>query len=306
MSVPLLFGKLPARADFVRRGPTSPAADAFDTLVQRALRDRDRPQGPLYRMVLAPPQASDAVVGAVAMSHDAVGRAYPLVVGRTVPRADLDPASAAAWPLRWAELVGASAGLVDGARRGLPLDDVGHRLDDLPALSPSTGRSEHVDTHVRALAAMPARALWQRLWGSTDAGRAACLLRKLSQSPRGPVTYGLRFPLPPPAPDFRRSDAVAVWLAVCAHLLPRPAAPPSLFWTDGPPGALLVFFGAISPGALRALLAGRPTDRIAAVDAGPETDEARALAALPATARRALGADRASLADVLASLHSLR
>ncbi len=304
---PVLFGKLPARADFVRRGPASPALDAFDALVQRAFRTGPKPEsGPLYRMVFAPP-GPHAVVGAVRLSRDGVGRAYPLVAGRTMPREHLDAATSAAWSLRWSPLLDAAGGLVDGAVRGAPLPDLDGRLVGLPALAETSGRSAEVDAHVRAISTMRAHDLWHRTWGGTGTSGAAVVLHRLAVAPPGPPAYGLRFPLPPPSPDFRTRDAVAVWLAVCWHLIPTPHTPLTLFWTDGPPYALFVFFSGLGPTTLRSLLGGgSDPDRVAHVDRGAAQAARGAADQMTPAFRKLLRDPRASVADVLSRLHTIR
>lgn len=304
---PVLFGKLPARADFVRRGPAGPAVDAFDDLVQRALRPGVRSKsGPLYRMVYAPP-GPHALVGSVRMSRDKVGRAYPLVAGRTVERAGLDSATAAAWPLRWGPFFDAASWLVEGALRGAPIEDVDDRLGHLPPLAPTDGRSGEVDTHVRAIARMRAHDLWHRIWGGSGASGAAVVFHRLAKAPPAPPPYGLRFPLPPPAPDFRSRDAVAVWLAVCWYLLSTVGSGLTLLWAEGPPYALYVFFTTPPASTVRALLSGgADPDRVAHVDRGAAEAARRAATQLPPAFRRLLRDPDASVADVLARLHTIR
>ena len=304
---PVLVGKLPARADFVRRGPASPALDTFDALVQRALRTGSRARsGPLYRMIYASPGA-DAVIGAMRLSRDRVGRAYPLLAGRTVPREALDPATSASWPLRWSPLLDAAANLVAAAVGGAALDDLAEELGRFPALAASSGRAPEVDSHVRAIGTMRAHELWRRTWGGSGASGAAVVFHRLAKAPPGPPAYGLRFPLPPPASDFASRDAVAVWLAVCWHLIPTPTVPLTLFWTDGPPYALFVFFASPSASTLRAMLGGTSDpDRVAHVDRGAARDARRAADQMTPAFRRLLRDPQASVADVLARLHTLR
>ncbi|MGB3543052.1 TagF domain-containing protein, partial [Rubrivirga sp.] len=61
-----MFGKIPARGDFVRVGTPSPVLEVVDELSQRALRSRsiDRP-GPLYRAIFVPRRGAHAFVGAL-------------------------------------------------------------------------------------------------------------------------------------------------------------------------------------------------------------------------------------------------
>lgn len=304
---PVLVGKLPARADFVRRGPPSPALDTFDDVVQRALRRGSKPRsGPLYRMVYVPP-GEDAVVGALRLSHDRVGRAYPLIAGRTVARDRLDPSTSASWPLRWRPLLDPASQVVEAAVGGASLDDMEHARTRLPALPPASGRSADVDTHVRALGALRAHELWRRTWGITGASCAAAVFHRLARMPPGPPAYGLRFPLSPPATGFGTDDAAAVWLAACWHLIPTPETPLSLFWTEGPPYALFVFFAHPASSTVRAMLGGQSDpDRVAHLDREAARVARRAAVAFPSAFRTLLRDPDASVADVLARLHTIR
>lgn len=305
-SPPILFGKLPVRADFIRRGGPSPALDALDALTQRALRSGAHARtGPLYRMVYAPPGASDVLVGAVQLSRDHVGRTYPLVTGRSLGRAGLDMRAAAAWPLRWDALLTAAAELLTAAiQEEAWMPAVEARLAALPPLLAPAGRAAEVDAHVRALGALPVQALWTQLWGSP--ARVGLVLRRLAEARRRPPGYGLRFPLPPSAATFGRRDAVAFWLAMSWSLLRAPSGAPSLFWTDGEPGALIVFVSAVVPAALGSLLAGEhDPDHIEAIDAGTPAQAEHAYVSLPSASRRLLEAPSTSAADFLGHLHTL-
>ncbi len=301
-----MFGKIPARGDFVRLGPTSPILDVLDDLSQRALRSRSVDRvGPLYRTIVMPPRGPHAFVGALRMSRDTVGRAFPIIIGRTVPRRALDPDASPSWPLRWSSVLDGSARLVVHSERA-PLPALEDGLTHLPGPPPAQGRDLDVDTHVRAIRALPAHALWTRTWGDPDAERIALVASRLAATTAGPVAYGLRVSLPAPAPGFQGRDAVAFWLAVFWHLLPK-APPPTLFWTGGPPAALYAFFGDVSPAAFRALLTGVPnTDRIATLDDGPASARVRALSGLRSGIRTLLLDPEASVADVLDRLPSLR
>lgn len=303
---PVLIGKLPARADFVRRGPPNAALDAFDELVQRALRRGSKPRsGPLYRMVYAPP-GDAAVVGAVRLSHDRVGRAYPLVAGRTVARDRLDPATSASWPLRWRPLLDPAAHIVEAAVRGAPLDHLDEARARLPVVPPASGRSADVDAHVHAIGALRAHELWRRTWGITGASSAAVVFHRLTRMPTDSPAFGLRFPLSPPATDFSTDDAVAVWLAVLWHLVPTPATPLTLFWTEGPPYALFVFFSDPAAATFRAMLGGRSDpDRVVHLDRDAPRAARRVADELSPAFRALLRDPDASVADVLARLHTI-
>lgn len=146
-----------------------------------------------------------------------------------------------------------------------------------------------------------------RLWGRPDVEPIALVIDRLAQTAAGPIAHGLRFSLPPSTHNFRTGDAVAMWLVACWHLLPTPTAPPTLFWTDGPPGALYAFYGDVSAPAFRAILTGVPnSDRIVAVDEGPASAMVRAAARLPPALRAVLDHSNASVASVISRLHTVR
>ncbi|MEO0558136.1 MAG: type VI secretion system-associated protein TagF [Bacteroidota bacterium] len=308
MSAPVLFGKLPARADFVLRGGASPALDALDTLAQNALRaGLTTKTGPLYRMVFVPPSGPQALAGAIQLSRDRVGRAYPLFAGQPISRPRLDPDAAASWPLRWRPVLGAAARLIEVAVQDAPLSDVDARLTALPSLAPLIGRSPEIDYHITTLSVLPISELVNRIWGEDDPMRLGLVVQRLRDAAHATIPYGVRFPLPPSESDFGTSDAVAFWLAVCWHLLPTPPTPPSLFWTEGAPGALVVFVSGLSPAAFRPLLTGTSLpDRIAAVDAGSPGTARRIYGALPARFREFLESPSTSVTDLLGHLHALR
>lgn len=309
MSAPVLFGKLPARADFVRRGGASPALDALDDLSQNALRPGlPVKAGPLYQMVFVPPIGPQALAGAIQLSQDRVGRAYPLFVGQPISRPRLDPNAAAAWPLRWRSVLGAAARLVHAAvTQEASLSEVDARLNALPPLAPLLGRSPEIDYHISSLSGLSVAELVHRIWDEDGPLRLGLVIQRLLDASHATIPYGVRFPLPPPEPDFDRSDAVAFWLATCWHLLPTPSAPPTLFWTHGAPGGLVVFLSGVSAPAFRPLLTGTEApDRIAGVDAGSPGTARRAYALLPNRFQDFLEDPSSTVADLLGLLHTLR
>ncbi len=307
---PVLFGKFPDRADFVRQGG-SPALDALDTVTQRALWPSPPVrEGPLYRFVYNPPGGPHALAGALQLSHDRVGREYPLIVGRPIDRRELDPAAAPSWPLRWADVFDGAAAVVHQAVRGQArMDDVAGWVRALPAATWAVGRSPAVDAHVRAAAALPAHAFARRLPGGEDGLRL--MLHRLATILRGTTVpgYGVRVALPAADDAFGRADGVSFWLAAGAHLMRARPPWPTLFWTDGDagrPAALFVFYGGLRSQALRPLLLGADDpDTVAALDAAPDAATRRALGDDRAPFGRLLADPLASVADVLARLHTL-
>lgn len=299
---PALFGKLPDRADFVRHGG-SPALDAFDTVTQRALwPSLSGHEGPRFRFVYNPPGGPHLLAGALQLSRDRVGRVYPLVAGRPVDRRELDPVTAPAWPVCWDDLLDEATTVVRGAVDGhAPFADVLARVVALPD-APWPADSPPLRRHAAALAALPARDLFQRLPGGPE--QALRVVHRLALTfRRTPVPgFGLSLPLPVPSPAFGRSDGVAFWLAAGAALMRARAPWPTLFWTgdtDAVPGTLVVFYGGLSSAALRSLLDGSPDPNtvLALTEGRPGP--------VPAAVARLLADPNASVADVLGRLLSL-
>jgi type VI secretion system ImpM family protein len=307
---PVLFGKLPDRADFVRHGG-SPALDALDTVAQRAIwPSLPAREGPLYRFVYNPPGGPHALAGALQLSRDRVGREYPLIVGRPVDRSVLDPAAAPSWPLRWGPAFDGAAEVVRRAvAEQAPIAAVTEWVRGLPDAPWEAGRSSAVDAHVHAAAALPARDFLGRFPGGP--GHALLMLRRLAAILRQPTApgYGVRFTLPAPADDFGRSDGVSFWMAAGSQLMRARPLWPSLFWRDADregPGALFVFYARLSSPALRSLLVGAPDpDTVLALDAEPDVADRRALSDGRSPFARLLADPNASVADVLARLHTL-
>ena len=307
---PVLFGKLPDRADFVRQGG-SPALDALDTVTQRALWPSPAVrEGPLYRFVYNPPGGPHALAGALQLSQDRVGREYPLIVGRPVDRRELDPGAAPSWPLRWEDVFDEAATIVRGAVVGhAPVADVQARVAALPPAAWAAGRSPAVDRHVRAAAALRACDLFGCLPGGEAQGQL--MLHRLAAIVRRPTVpgYGIRFALPSPSDGFGRADGVSFWLAAGAHLMRARPPWPTLFWTDGSgegPGALFVFYGGLSSPALRSLLVGAADpDTVVDLDAAPDAATRRTLSAGASPFARLLADSHASAADILGRLHTL-
>lgn len=308
---PVLFGKLPDRADFVRKGGSSPALDALDTITQRALWPAlTATKGPLYRFIYNPPAGPHALVGALQLSHDRIGRQYPLIAGRPVERAALDPGEAPWWPLRWARVHDAAAAVVAPAVAGLvPFEATATAAMQMPDARTGPGRSPEVDRHLEITADMPAGELLGRVPGGTPRSlQMVAYLAHLLRRGALPA-FCLSLPLPAPAPGFGPADGVAFWLVAAARVMRARPPWPSLFWTDGAgprPGRLFVFYGSLSSQALRFVLSDAPNpDTILALDAPPSAAVLPALkAALPAV-ERLLADPRLTVADVLARLHAL-
>lgn len=301
---PVLFGKLPDRADFVHQGTGSPAVEALDAVIQKALWPRlPARDGPLYRIVYHPPRGPHLLAGALQLSRDRVGRLYPLLVGRPVDHTALDASVAPTWPLRWAPLFDLSAEIVRRAAGGhARVADAVAWTTDLPLPEPAAG----VDDALRRLAARPASVLWTHPGAVGPTPTVLALHRLAGLRPSVLPAHGLRIALPRTTEHGASAEAVAFWLAAAARLSGGRFPPPTVFWTDGtssPEASLTIAFGALAPRTLRALLVGATDpEAVAALDRGTAGELDRAIQRLPRPLLDHLAAGDATVGDLLARL----
>ena len=252
-SVPGLFGKMPARADFVRVRAGDPAARALVLWLEEGSEAAKRSGAPLgadpIRLLLSMPGTARVLLGVLAGSADQVGRRFPLAVFASAEGRDL----AATFPLVPSgarAFLDAAAKLVAEAGQ-LTAQDLPARLDALPALAEDALSRE--EAGLKALAGgAPARDLLGRLFGNLAAGqhwyalhcfRSACLPVR-GREPAGP---GVVLDCPAQE-DLDRFT----WLELARRGIAW-SRPPSLFWSEGNPGRLLVALGAPPAGAFAAL-----------------------------------------------------
>lgn len=249
-----LFGKIPAQGDFFRAEVSAPTAQALVSWLQEAME-------PVYRLGLklspAPvrflfraPPSGDALVGVLAPGSDRVGRSFPLCLFVPVAGPGLE-ANFAGLPVAYRKFLDDAAALVNGVA-GLDGPALVARARALP-LPPD-------DSLERALAGLqqeargsPARELSQRLFGDLPAGAIAYALATLAAAAR-PVRARepARATVALDCPAERDLDRFA-WLELARVTLGW-RAPPPFFWTDGPPGRIVVSLGG-PPAALLGHLA---------------------------------------------------
>lgn len=142
-TIPGVFGKLPARADFVSRGLPASFTDPWHTWLVRGLLALRREMAadfdhacraaPAWRFVLPPGVCGPAAAAGVMLpSEDAVGRLFPLTLGAVLQ--DFGPTAAPAAASAWFEaLESAGRGALEPA---LDFEEWLANLQKLPALLP--------------------------------------------------------------------------------------------------------------------------------------------------------------------------
>jgi len=245
---PFIFGKVPARGDFVRAGRIGPLVDDLDGWLQRALLALRAPApagGPIAFVFGRP---GGTLAGAFVPSHDRSGRAFPLVAGAAAEGAPaLDGAAvSAAGPL---VLAAADAAMAIVA--GLPLDEALESLRLAPAAGVAAGAGQA--GHSDAIAARLADALGPF---------------RQSQAPR----YGLALAVP--AEPGARAAGAGYWLDRTLAGTPRRSSMSVIWGAGAAPARAAIFAGPPTADALSYFLTGAAVDGVYDVDAGLEAQHA--------------------------------
>lgn len=235
-----LYGKVPTQPDFLRAGAGAFSQAGLDRWFQEGV-ELLRSEGTTLpatptAFLLAPPDGPTAFVGVFAPSADAAGRVFPLVVFSELDAAGLPEAlpslpAATAPFLNDAVMVTIAAASVDGP--GLTAQ--------VQALRPATvAAAQPLWVH------QPRAAVLDALGGSPAA--LAYALRTLQMATdrarTGGAAAGLTVDAPAPS-----GAAVGLWLEIIRRRL-GPRTLPSLIWTEGLEGRLLITIGPMAPAAL--------------------------------------------------------
>jgi type VI secretion system protein ImpM len=252
-SIPGLFGKIPARADFVRVRAASPAAREMVRWLEEGSEAAKRAGAPAgagaVRFLFSPPGLAQVVVGVLKDSADQVGRRFPLAVFAVAEGRQL----AAAFPLvpqGARTFLDAASALLDGSDRLAP-QDLPARLEALPVIGEDA--LARVEPGLAALAAgARVSELMQRLFGELHSGQHCYALhcfRTACQPPRGRDPTGPGVVVDCPAQEDLDWFA---WLELARRALAGGRAP-TFFWSEGGPGRLLIALGAPPAAAFAAL-----------------------------------------------------
>ncbi len=251
-SIPGLFGKIPAHADFVRVRAASPAAREMVRWLEEGSEAAKRAGAAAgagaVRFLFSPPGLTQVLVGVLKDSADQVGRRFPLAVFAVAEGRQLD----AAFPLvpqGARAFLDAASVLLDGSDKLAP-QDLAARLEALPVLGEDA--LARVEPELAALAAgSSVSELLQRLFGEHSGQRCYALhcFRTACQPPRGRDPTGPGVVLDCPAQEDLDRFA---WLELARRALAGGRAP-TFFWSEGGPGRLLIALGAPPAAAFPAL-----------------------------------------------------
>jgi len=245
-----LYGKIPARGDFVRIRAGEAVALGFDCWLEDAVGALARagvglPELPA-RFVFRPAGFERSLIGVLGPSADHVGRAFPITLFGSV-----DSSASSAFP----SLPLGSAAFLDSAERLLAQTataGVAELGEKVRALSGPDHRTiaKAPASCARILAGTNAASLLARLFGDPGTGTALYALWTFANAceplrGRGIVRGGPM--LDCPAPD---DTALLLWLELARALLDWPKHSPSFIWTAGPAGRLLLSLGPLPSTAL--------------------------------------------------------
>jgi type VI secretion system protein ImpM len=236
-----LYGKIGTQPDFLRANAGTFSQAGLDRWFQEAMETLRSEKSTLpptpTTFLLAPPESAVAFVGVFAPSADAAGRAFPLVVFSELPAgelADLLPAvpAAAAPFLNQAVMLTIGAAGLDGATLAAQAQALAPAAVAAPG---GAWRGQPSAVVLDALGGSPAALAYalRTLQMATDRARAG-----------GPAAAGLTVDAPAPT-----GEALGLWLEIVRRRL-SPKTVPSLIWTEGLEGRLLISLGAPTPAAL--------------------------------------------------------
>jgi len=242
-----LYGKVRTQPDFLRANAGEFSQAGLDQWFQEAMEGL-RGEGTQLPeattcFLLATAKLPLAFVGGFAPSGDAAGRSFPLAVFRSLAVRDLldtFPAATSAY----APFVG-DAGMLAFIGGDLAGPDLVARLQAL-----ATGRGAEGPRADPPMADEPAQALLDAVGSTSGLGyalrtfTAACdQAQKTGPGGRSGVVVTVDAPAP-------NASVRAFWLEIARRRLRWRDAVPSLVWTDGPAGRLLITLGYATPGAL--------------------------------------------------------
>jgi type VI secretion system protein ImpM len=284
-----LFGKIPAKGDFVRHNVLDDAARSFEQWVQEsndALRaaGADLPAHPL-RVVFTPPGSAHTVIAAMRPSQDQVGRKYPLVIFALAPAVTTGQ-SYSLLPLAWSGFLEAAVALGQRAS-GMDLDQLRAAVSALPTAGPAElGHAQHVCEKTLGHPLLPE--LHRRIFAGSDnmpyyayqTFLMAC--QDAAKTDPGKASTVLDCPIHVDVDLF-------VWLELARRVFGFPPAHPAYFWVEDPAPRLLISLGPPPLNALQFL-------------ANPALEHQR-LWPLTTTRAQAVEAARNTLGPVLAGLN---
>jgi type VI secretion system protein ImpM len=239
-----LFGKIPARPDFVRERFAGPSAQRLDQWLVRSVETMLAARGTfppiMLRYAFSSPDTASFVLGVLSPSRDQVGRDFPVTVFCSVPAASVVP-SLVGVPLAFGPFFAAAEALIREVP-ALEAPEVLARLEQLPAVDEGALPAA-AQRALEALRASDAREHLQRVLGDADGSAPAYAYYTASAAVRATTPSNAVVLDCPIAIDV---DLLA-WLKL-AHALnanrENPNREPlSFFWTEDHEPRLLISFG---------------------------------------------------------------
>lgn len=238
-----LFGKIPAKGDFVRHNVVDDAARSFEQWVNEsndALRGAggEMPDQPI-RVVFTPPGSSKTVIAVMVPSQDKVGRKFPIVFF-ALTSAATTPQDFSAMPLSFSRFLDAAATLGHSAKE-MEWDAVRNALQTLPVAG-APERAHASELTRKTLAHPLTDELHQRLFSGADGMHfyayqtflTAC--QDAAKTDPGKPSTVLDCPIHVDVDLF-------VWLELSRRIFGFPPAHPQYFWIEDPAPRLLLSLG---------------------------------------------------------------
>ncbi len=241
-----LFGKIPAKGDFIRHNVSSATARAFEQWVQESNDSLRGAGGELpahaIRIVFTPPGSDTTIVGVLVPSQDKVGRKFPLVIFGSAPVAETRNHFSLT-PVIWAPFLDSAAALGERAAE-MELDQLKAALPNLPQPG-SSDVTRATEVGEKTLAHPLTSELHERLFGPGSSMHlyayqtflTACQDASKSD-PKKPATV-LDCPIQVDVDLF-------AWLELTKRVFGFPPAHPQALWVEDPAPRLLVSLGAAS------------------------------------------------------------
>ena len=245
-----LFGKIPAKPDFVRERCGDRAAQRFDQWLVKAIETMQSARASLppvmVRYAFCAEEERTWVLGVLSPSKDQVGRDFPVSVFCRVPVSEGDD-QLPSLPLAGDAFLDAAEALIREVP-ALRAEEVTAQLDQLqPPDAASLGvASARI---AQALRESDAREFAERTLGSADGSGPAygyyTFVTAARNAAAGSATV-LDCPIQIDVDLF-------AWLALAERLLSGRGIARSFFWTEEPTARLLLAFGSCSPQILHFL-----------------------------------------------------
>ncbi len=239
-----LFGKIPARADFVRENLSDVVAYALAQWIERGMENLAASglpfPGVLLRFVFTASDAANAAVGVMGPSRDQVGRKFPVALFHVLPVSAVAQ-NLSAIPATYERFLAEASALV----REIPA--LGHEeaLQRLRALRPPDADETEMGRRLsrRALAEEGAAGFAQRLFGDPTEGRQYYAFNTFQIAAlRASASAGQGSPTVLDCPVALDLDLLA-WLDLAQRLLGWGDRAPSVVWAAEPEPRLLIALG---------------------------------------------------------------